>query len=503
MKHQSDPSNVESDMQVDYQALQYVNEVDHNLLCPICYNPMLDAHFISCRHSFCSACIDTYWDTLPPESLVPCPVCRSTLSPEGLPRPVPLCLTNTLDELVVRCPLEKEGCFEQMPRDQVSAHVKHRCSYASVACPSRVCGLRVQRRHASMECAHIYTHCSECQLGLMEMDLQAHKDNDCLLREVTCSRCNSTYIDFEAREHQAECPGEMVHCTARGVGCSVTVPRKDMADHEAQCPLAALQPKFRAMTNLLRMQGTNIRQLVSRLGDQSDRLDSLLKIAKYDDGSAASRSSPGETVASPLSPSRNAPYTVPRRASDSEMVGHTEESEQVSPLMPLESEAGSASSRESSPGTVQSSLPDLENPLSFLTNPPLDPEYLRNIDNVDAMLREDADRSTPRSSAHLVETTRAHFAAETMRMNEEAEAETNLMRTQSESHSSDNANDTVGHTRDSEEDINFPFEAMRRIRDAIDAWDKAVYGSEEQADWSNEVMRRIREAIEAPETRNN
>lgn len=96
---------------------QYDEDVDSDLLCPICLRPVIDPHVwnINCQHDMCHGHLS---------SLQMCPVCRD---PKPAPVPSSLFLRRKLATLVVTCPFP--NCSTRVERNHLEQHVRSCANY--------------------------------------------------------------------------------------------------------------------------------------------------------------------------------------------------------------------------------------------------------------------------------------------------------------------------------------------------------------------------------------
>ncbi|KAJ8015676.1 hypothetical protein DPEC_G00028580 [Dallia pectoralis] len=99
---------------------EYQDEVDDELVCHICLQPLLIPMDTPCGHTYCYQCLSSF---LREQDF--CPVDRQRLQ---LPqcRPSSLLVRNLLDKLTVLCPLRAE-CQQEMQRCQLQPHLQNRC----------------------------------------------------------------------------------------------------------------------------------------------------------------------------------------------------------------------------------------------------------------------------------------------------------------------------------------------------------------------------------------
>lgn len=87
--------------------------MDSELVCVVCHDPLCDPVVEpQCRQMFCRACIVDWLKRYPT-----CPQCRHTLNVSSL-APAPRFITNTLDALLVVCPI----CTKHFERKALADH---------------------------------------------------------------------------------------------------------------------------------------------------------------------------------------------------------------------------------------------------------------------------------------------------------------------------------------------------------------------------------------------
>lgn len=152
---------------IDYTQLDYVSNYDENLMCPICHSPFLDPVVLdSCDHCFCRGCMTYAWKTAQHRPGIPqglCPTCRTParLTSRSTSSKI---LVNILDELLVKCPREDQGCSAQVKRGCLDHHVNIYCDYEWMRCPSSVCTLRIRRKDLTQGvCSHHEVSCLDCR----------------------------------------------------------------------------------------------------------------------------------------------------------------------------------------------------------------------------------------------------------------------------------------------------------------------------------------------------
>uniref|UniRef100_A0A3Q1IS48 Ligand of numb-protein X 2b n=1 Tax=Anabas testudineus TaxID=64144 RepID=A0A3Q1IS48_ANATE len=104
----------------DSHLYEYQDEVDDELVCHICLQPLLRPMDTPCGHTYCFLCLSNF---LKEQDF--CPVDRQRLQLHQC-RPSSLLVRNLLDKLTVLCP-HYEECQQQMQRCELQPHLHNRC----------------------------------------------------------------------------------------------------------------------------------------------------------------------------------------------------------------------------------------------------------------------------------------------------------------------------------------------------------------------------------------
>ncbi|KAM8909720.1 ligand of Numb protein X 2b isoform 1-T5 [Spinachia spinachia] len=104
----------------DCHLYEYQDEVDDELICHICLQPLLRPMDTPCGHTYCFHCLSNF---LKEQDF--CPVDRLRLQLQQC-RPSSLLVRNLLDKLSVACPHSAE-CQQQMQRCELQPHLHNRC----------------------------------------------------------------------------------------------------------------------------------------------------------------------------------------------------------------------------------------------------------------------------------------------------------------------------------------------------------------------------------------
>ncbi|XP_005993012.1 ligand of Numb protein X 2a [Latimeria chalumnae] len=103
----------------------YQHEVDDDLVCHICLQPLLQPLDTPCGHTFCYKCLRNF---LQEKDF--CPLDRKKLHFK-LCKKSSILVHKLLDKLLVSCPFST-ACQEVIQRCDLEAHLKHRCPGASI-----------------------------------------------------------------------------------------------------------------------------------------------------------------------------------------------------------------------------------------------------------------------------------------------------------------------------------------------------------------------------------
>uniref|UniRef100_A0A3Q1ALX3 Ligand of numb-protein X 1 n=1 Tax=Amphiprion ocellaris TaxID=80972 RepID=A0A3Q1ALX3_AMPOC len=98
---------------------QYEDEVDDDLVCHICLQPLIRPLDTPCGHTYCQECLTSF--LLESDF---CPVCRAPLMLQSCRKPS-LLVHKLLDKLTVACPFP-DHCTETLPRGELADHIKSR-----------------------------------------------------------------------------------------------------------------------------------------------------------------------------------------------------------------------------------------------------------------------------------------------------------------------------------------------------------------------------------------
>ena len=111
----------------------YPDEVEEELQCRICLQPLVDAVDTPCCHTFCKICLSNHL-----KQSQSCPMDRKTVRLKDV-RPSSLLVQKLLDKLHVVCP-NNAYCDKIMHRSLLEQHLKMQCPGMYVECPRKSIG---------------------------------------------------------------------------------------------------------------------------------------------------------------------------------------------------------------------------------------------------------------------------------------------------------------------------------------------------------------------------
>lgn len=109
----------------DNHLYNFQDEVDDELVCHICLQPLLQPMDTPCGHTYCFKCLENFM-----QEYTFCPMDRKKLSFQHC-RKSSLLVRNLLDKLIVLCPFQDE-CKQSMQRCELEAHLQNRCVSGSL-----------------------------------------------------------------------------------------------------------------------------------------------------------------------------------------------------------------------------------------------------------------------------------------------------------------------------------------------------------------------------------
>lgn len=279
---------------IDYQALDYVQQVDEALLCPICHTPFFKPMTTkTCGHTFCASCLDRALETQHV-----CPIDRRPLDiSRDIAHTRTRIILDQLDRLKVKCP--NAGCDHVCARDSLDVHVERYCEFTLVRCPDPQCDETIYRKDARPEngCLHHVTLCPYCEMALTFNDLERHYDEECTGQEAECPHCDAIVVRHRLAKHVAtDCQEVETHCKFRAAGCKQFARRKDIEEHQKDgCVYEAIAKLMQAREEDHKI----INELKGRLDALDGRTRHLERYGGGGGGSSAVRETSSFTRAAP------------------------------------------------------------------------------------------------------------------------------------------------------------------------------------------------------------
>ena len=185
----------------------------------------------------------------------------------------PKIVFNLVNELLVHCPREVNGCSKVVQRYLLPYHLKDECEYDTVECGYQGCLIPVNRRE------WYDFDCSEPQQEEEEgMDVN-HEENTIpkyhLSHDPDQSKNRENEDDMErhGNEFIGEDGDEMVVCEFSKYGCRYTCAQSQMESHKEECVFAKLEPTIATFTrrlDTLTLETHHLRTVVGSKDQQND-----------------------------------------------------------------------------------------------------------------------------------------------------------------------------------------------------------------------------------------
>ena len=279
----------------DICNLEYVGDVDENLMCPICHSPFVSPISLQCQHIFCNSCLMKAMDHQQDINKI-CPSCRT---PTGLYLivPVPKVIHRILDETRVKCPLSSKGCTEILPRGTVQTHLDRYCGYEETFCPSDDCDQLVPRRLAQDNCLHKLVGCPDCSEEISSLEMSTHQDKYCEVAATTCPDCSFSIWKQGFNDHKRICSERLLPCTAAEFGCEFIGKQESKELHTASCPLVTLAPIIRMQNSRLLDHAMALKNLQRKTSLHDAFLDTVKDtLAKFPPGDLGAQAFPSHSM---------------------------------------------------------------------------------------------------------------------------------------------------------------------------------------------------------------
>ncbi|KAK4904282.1 hypothetical protein LTR66_017923, partial [Elasticomyces elasticus] len=258
---------------LDLRSLEYVEDYDNNLMCPICQVPLIEPVVLECDHTFCKQCLHDYSRSGLTNARRICPSCRNVRH-KGVKEASRL-IKNMCDDVQVRCP--HDSCEEITTRSNIARHVEKECLERSILCPEDSCSKDIRARNVVPgQCIHITT--IECDCGaivpLGRGEWLLHKDTACPNVKPMCTGCGQYNVPNHkcmftiAIEQGTVCPGVPIGCEFQTVG--------GLELHIKSCVFAKLAP----LLNKQNQQVSTFFDTVKKLKDKNRQLEIELDLAR-------------------------------------------------------------------------------------------------------------------------------------------------------------------------------------------------------------------------------
>nr|XP_006820422.1 PREDICTED: TNF receptor-associated factor 3-like [Saccoglossus kowalevskii] len=200
-----------------------------DFLCVICDLALREPRQSICGHRFCHTCIESKLSDVD-NFQCPLPDCGYVLIRDKI-----FCdmfVTRELQQQVVVCRCTWEGLLKDLDN-----HWRDSCIQSEVACTNVGCNTCLQRK-----------------------DLEKHLQENCSMRKMSCQHCGDMFTFNNLQDHMLySCQSIPTACP---YNCAITdnvVPRNQLDDHIAHCPLAPCHCQFSEIgcTYKKEMQGAN------------------------------------------------------------------------------------------------------------------------------------------------------------------------------------------------------------------------------------------------------
>lgn len=139
----------------------YVDEVDEDLTCDICLQPLVDPYDTKCGHTFCCICIKNY---LRVKHM--CPIDREEIENTSSDCwQSSLVLRRLVDKLMITCPNEK-FCKKTIRRCHLKHHLLEQCPGAVIKCSKSIYGCCYKSPRKLMD-----QHLEKCEFRNLSDDI--------------------------------------------------------------------------------------------------------------------------------------------------------------------------------------------------------------------------------------------------------------------------------------------------------------------------------------------
>jgi len=225
-----------------YDAEEFVENIHERFRCGICSEILKEPQLMTCCGvKFCSSCLTTWFSK--PFSRQ-CPFCRSE-KPNNTPWYVAeKGMKREIESFRVFCLKRENGCEWIGELRYLTDHTRSEkgCGYCEVHCPNKCESshgvvTQVQRKdlrnHLEQDCQMRLVQCSYCDSTCVKKYFSQHTQV-CLYHPVECPNgCEEKRLIRKDEDlHRAACPFEVVRCCYTDEGCEVKLKRQYMKSHE-------------------------------------------------------------------------------------------------------------------------------------------------------------------------------------------------------------------------------------------------------------------------------
>lgn len=210
---------------MDKKVLDHVRDI---LKCGVCLHYMTDPVSTNCGHNFCKSCIIESQ-----KRNINCPSCNQRIV---------LTLVNfgfkEMCRSMIQIKCNKERCDWIGPYEDLDKH-NTECQYFEVPCK---CGSRCIRmeieEHRKSKCILRTVTCEKCQEEMQFVKMNEHLDTLCSMNTKSCDLCHEQFPVRELMYHKmVQCPEAETKCK-----CEFKTLRKNLKQHsETECPLRKAQ----------------------------------------------------------------------------------------------------------------------------------------------------------------------------------------------------------------------------------------------------------------------
>lgn len=213
------------------EEYDFVEPLSEDFICRVCLQLLQQPQLTTCcGQHYCKSCLDRVRS-----AKQPCPLCK-----QGFDAVIDKSVERRIKSLLVNCRNKDRGCDWVGELRSLSEHLdpkKNRCKFNVVECP-KGCGQmlihdsRQIEHHITNECPKRKVICQYCEQASTYEEINTHRDN-CESFPVVCpNRCSSDrFPRSNLPQHLQQCRLHPIECEFANVGCSMRVPRKDLAHH--------------------------------------------------------------------------------------------------------------------------------------------------------------------------------------------------------------------------------------------------------------------------------